>query len=252
MGLFSELFRKKQKVNSSYGSFVRESNNHASNQTPLWLSIPSAENREKDKTKTTDYSNVHIFFKNGEIQDVVPDVNNYYLATHYNINGTVYDVTNISSVNEIPLPSSKAVVSMSLGTPVYRLEYLLRIRAGFAREEGNNELAYALMDKGTKMLKYSNLSWQRHDYLREYYWLLDDNRIEDAQSFFNEIEEDLTAPYSEKEYIKEVQHYNYALLKRNFPTEIPKSFSAYMRNYNAKNDKFKLCQNLAQQIGINL
>lgn len=221
------------------------------NRTPLWQCVPSNENREKDKLVTSDYSNVCIIFKNGEIQDVIPDVNNYYLATHYIINGIDYDISDIDSVNSIPLPQTKSPVARSsLGTPVYRLEYLLRIHAGFAKEKDNKELAYALMHKGTLMLKYSNLEWQRQDYLREYYWLLDDDKIEEAQSFFQSIESDLPFPYSEKEHTKEIQHYNYAVLKRHFPEDMPKSFSAYMRNYNKKDAKYEKFIELAKSIDI--
>ena len=87
------------------------------NRTPLWQCVPSNENREKDKIVTSDYSNVCIIFKNGEIQDVIPDVNNYYLATHYIINGIDYDISDIDSVNSIPLPQTKSPVARSsLGT----------------------------------------------------------------------------------------------------------------------------------------
>lgn len=220
---------------------------------PLWQSIPSEENREIDQNNGIDYKKVRIIFNDGNIQDVTPDVNNYYLAEIYCINGEDYNITNIESINKIPLPSKKSDPSSgSVGTPVYRLEYLLRIRAGMAKDEGNKELAYALMDKGTKLLKYSRLDWMRHDYLREYYWLLDDDRIEDAKKFFTEIEPDLPEPYSDKERIKEIQHYNYAMLKRNFPQEMPKSFSAYMRNYNKKDAKYNKFVKLAESINIKI
>lgn len=218
---------------------------------PLWQSVQSEENREKDIKNGIDYCNVKIYFEDGTINNVIPDVNNYYKATLYNIDGVDYDITDISSVRKIPLPPHKNQ-SYSSGTPIYRLEYLLRIHAGFAKDNGNTELAYALMHKGTELLKFSNIEWQRHDYLREYFWLLDDDRIEEAQKFFGEISEDLPEPYSPKEYTKEIQHYKYALLKRNFKNEMPKSFSAYMRNYNKKDEKFQKFVKLAESIGIDL
>ena len=220
---------------------------------PLWKSIPSDENREIDKRNNVDYKKVRIIFDDGNIQDVVPDVNNYYCAEIYCINGIDYNITDIDSINSIPVPDANSKpLSSSLGTPVYRLEYLLRVHAGMAKDEGNKNLAYALMHKGTQLLKYSNLDWKRQDYLREYYWLLDDGRIEDARSFFSSIESDLPAPYSEKESIKEIQHYNYAMLKRFFPEKVPKSFSAYMRNYNKKDSKYNDYVKLAQSINITI
>lgn len=221
--------------------------------TPLWRSIPSEENRQKDKDNSVNYNNVQIVFKHGEIQDVIPDVNNYYLATRYNIDGIVCDITDIVDIERIHVPNCKFPASSdAIGTPVYRLEYLLRLHAGFERKKGNDDLAYALMHKGTELLKYSPLLWQRHDYLREYYWLLDDERIDDAISFFNNIKNDLPEPYSEKEHIKEIQHYNYAVLKKHFPKDMPKSFSAYMRNYNKGDEKFQKYKELANTIGFNL
>lgn len=221
--------------------------------TPLWRSIPSEENRQKDRDNSINYNNVQIVFKYGEIRDVIPDVNKYYSVTHYNIDGIVYDITDIENIKRIPIPNCKFPASSdAIGTPVYRLEYLLRLHAGFERKKGNYDLAYALIHKGTELLKYSPLLWHRHDYLREYYWLLDDGRIDDAISFFDNIKNDLPEPYSEKEHIKEVQHYNYAVLKKHFPKDMPKSFSAYMRNYNKGDENFKKYKELANTIGLNL
>lgn len=249
MGLFSAFISKFKKEPSVPN--VPEDVTEDSPEQPLWCSIPSDENREKDKAHTTDYSNVVIYIKNGEIFDVVPDVNNYYLATHYNIDGILYDISDVSSVNKIPVPSANPSADrVFFGTPVYALGYLLRLHAGLERKSGNKELSYALMDKGTKLLKSSGIIWQRHDYLREYYWLLDDDRIEDALAFFKNIEHELPSPYSDKEYTKEIQHYNYAILKRNFPDELPKSFSAYMRNFNKKEAKYEKYKELAKTLNI--
>lgn len=261
MKLFNKIFSSFNKTSSINHEeiFIEENEEEPEKEyeenvaTPLWQSIPSDENREKDKLNTTDYSNVVIYFKHGDIYDVVPDVNNYYLATHYNIDGTDYDISDVSSVNSIPLPTKEAPANeSSISSPTYRLEYLLRIHAGFAKDDGNSALAYALMDKGTKMLRFSTISYLRHDYLREYYWLLDDDRIEEAQAFFKTIKANLPKPYSDKEYTKEIQHYNYAILKRNFPKDLPKSFSAYMRNYNKRDAKFQKYEELARSINITL
>ena len=68
--------------------------------------------------------------------------------------------------------------------------------------------------------------------------------------FFKNIEHELPSPYSDKEYTKEIQHYNYAILKRNFPDELPKSFSAYMRNFNKKEVKYEKYKELAETLNI--
>lgn len=216
--------------------------NLTENTTHLWESVPSEENRRKDLLNGIDYKTVKIIFKSGEIIDVRPDVNNYYLASIYNINGIDYNITNINDVNSIPIPSTR-VTHPGLGTPTYRLEYLLRLHAGMERDKGNIDLAYALMDKGTKMLPFSPFDWQRQDYLREYYWLLDDNKIEEAESFKQSLSLSLPDFYSKKEKVKEIQHLNYAILKRKFPMDLPKSFSAYMRNYNKQDEK---CQHFIE------
>lgn len=254
MGFFDKIFGKNSNKSSQQTShlqpLIEDTNDPEA--PPLWRSIPSEENREKDLLKGINYNSVRIVFENGEIVNVIPDVNNYYKASIYNINNQDFDITKIEDVNNIPLPKHKFSSTNSLGTPVYRLEYLLRLRAGTERDKGNIGLAYALMNKGTEMLKYSSLEWQRHDYLREYYWLLDDDRIEEAEQFFKRIAPDLPAPFSEKEHIREVQHYNYAVLKKHFPNELPKSFSAYMRNYNKQDSKYDRFIDLGKQLNIDI
>lgn len=259
MGLLDKLFKREQKKDTASKNDFYFNSDLPLNQNPteeyicpLWKSIPSDENRQKDKDNQIDYATVLIYFSNGEIIDVIPDVNNYYLASKYVIDGEIYDISNIESVNKIPLPTSKAVFSGSLGTPVYRLEYLLRLHAGFERDNGNIDLSYALIHKGTEMLPYSSLEWKRHDYLREYFWLLDDDRIEDADLFFNNIKHELPAPYSDKEHTKEIQHRNYAILKRSFNSQVPKSFSAYMRIYNKQDEKYSKLVALADSINLKL
>ena len=225
--------------------------NITENTTPLWKSVPSEENRRKDLLNGIDYKTVRIVFKDREIIDVSPDVNNYYLASIYNIEGTDYNITNISDVNNIPVPSVRDI-HPGLGTPTYRLEYLLRLHAGMERDNGNIVLAYALMDKGTKMLPFSPFDWQRQDYLREYYWLLDDDRLEDAENFKQYILPLLPDFYSKNEKIKEIQHRNYAILKREFPNDLPKSFSAYMRNYNKQDEKYRRFIELGKVLNIDI
>lgn len=267
MGLLNKVFLKKsinkENVDSGEKELVQKecgneqvdySNNFSSEPDdilPLWRSVPSDENRRKDMLNISDYSEVKIFFENGHIINVVPDVNNYYLATIYNIDGKDYDITSITSIMDIPLPTEKDK-SFCGGTPVYNLEYLLRIHAGFAKDEGNDELAYALIHKGTEMMRFSNVDWKRHDYLREYFWLLDDDRIEEAMVFLQGISPFLPEPYSTKEYIKEIQHYNFAQLKRHYKSEMPKSFSAYMRAYNKKDEKFERYAELAKTLNIDI
>lgn len=102
------------------------------------------------------------------------------------------------------------------------------------------------------MLPYSPFDWQRHDYLREYYWLLDDNRIEDAENLKREMSYLPPKPYSKKEHIKEIQHYNYAILKRHFPKDLPKSFSAYMKNYNKQDEKYQKFVQLGKELNIDV
>ena len=221
--------------------------------TPLWQSMPSDENRNIDKLNNINYKDVIIYFDNGNIINVIPDVNNYYKVTTYNINGKNYDITNIDSVNSIPVPETKnTLYSDSIGTPVYRLEYLLRLHAGFEKDEGNIDLAYALMHKGTELLRFSNVEYQRKDYLREYYWLLDDDKIEEAQKLITDLGSYLPEEMYEKERIKEIQHLNYALLKRHYGSLIPKSFSAYMRIYNKQDAKFIKLKELGKNIGIDI
>lgn len=218
---------------------------------PRWQRVPTTEGHEEDVARGIVMEKVCLYFKNGILFDVVPDVYGYPAARVYNIDGKEYDILSIEDVNNIPIPHYTDEDSI-FGSPTYNLEYQLRICATDERKKGNNELAYTLLKKGTEMMFHSKIAYLRHDFLRLYYWLLEDGKIDEAKSFFASISNKLPQPYSEKEYTKEVQHLNYALLKDAFAKEMPKSFSGYMRNYNAKNDKFIQYQKLAKEINIEL
>lgn len=151
--------------------------NYKSN-SPKWFSIRDESEMEIERN-TIDLKNVTIYFKNGIITDVKPDVYDYYKAQFYNINGIIYDTYSIESVQSIPqLDFSNR---KSFGTPVYFLEYLLRMRASQERKAHNNDLAYALLIKSTQLMKTTGTFYSSKYFLRLANWLYEDGKYEQAK-----------------------------------------------------------------------
>ncbi len=123
-----------------------------------------------------DLTTVTIFFHNGIICRIVPDVQSYYSARYYVIEGNFYDTYSLEDVKSIPIP----VFNESYGTPVYNLEYLLKMRASEEREKENYELSYALMYKAIEGMKASRIMYGKKEYVQFIMWLYKDGRIEEA------------------------------------------------------------------------
>lgn len=149
-----------------------------------WSSIRDEKEIEIERD-TIDLKNVMIYFKDGIINDVVPDVYDYYKAQYFNINGTVYDTYSVESVQSIPkFDFSNRKI---LGTPVYYLEYLLRMRASQERKIHNNVLAYALLRKSTQLMENTGTLYNSKDFLRLANWLYQDGKYEQAKTIEKEL-----------------------------------------------------------------
>ena len=148
------------------------------NDTHKWLSIRDANAMEIEK-RTLDLKNITIYFDNGVISDVIPDVYSYYEAEYYNINGAIYDSYSIESISSIPIPDYSKVKPTD--TPVYSLDYLLIVRASQERRKKNNELAYALLEKSLELMEHSQTIHNKNQILRIVNWLYEDGRLEEAK-----------------------------------------------------------------------
>ena len=145
-----------------------------SNTIPYWKQLRNGKRMEFERNNI-DLTTVTIFFHNGIICRIVPDVQSYYSARYYVIEGNFYDTYSLEDVKSIPIP----VFNESYGTPVYNLEYLLKMRASEEREKENYELSYDLMYK-TIECKASRIMYGKKEYLQFIMWLYKDGRIEEA------------------------------------------------------------------------
>ena len=146
-----------------------------SNTIPYWKQLRNGKRMEFERNNI-DLTTVTIFFHNGIICRIVPDVQSYYSARYYVIEGNFYDTYSLEDVKSIPIP----VFNESYGTPVYNLEYLLKMRASEEREKENYELSYALMYKAIEGMKASRIMYGKKEYVQFIMWLYKDGRIEEA------------------------------------------------------------------------
>lgn len=146
-----------------------------SNTIPYWKQLCNSKRMEFERNNI-DLTTVTIFFHNGIICRIVPDVQSYYSARYYVIEGNFYDTYSLEDVKSIPIP----VFNESYGTPVYNLEYLLKMRASEEREKENYELSYALMYKAIEGMKASRIMYGKKEYMQFIMWLYKDGRIEEA------------------------------------------------------------------------
>lgn len=163
----------KNNSDSRANHFTPSSINHP----PKWSSIRDANAMEIEQN-TLDLKNVIIYFNNGVISNVVPDVYSYYEAQYYNICGIIYDSYSSESIKSIPIPDYSKV--KSTGTPVYSLEYILNMRASQERKRKNNELAYILLEKSLELMQYSQTMYSKSQILRIVNWLYEDGKFEEA------------------------------------------------------------------------
>ena len=145
------------------------------NTIPYWNQLRNGKRMEFERNNI-DLTTVTIFFHNGIICRIVPDVQSYFSARYYVIEGNFYDTYSLEDVKSIPIP----VFNESYGTPVYNLEYLLKMRASEEREKENYELSYALMYKAIEGMKASRIKYGKKEYMRFIMWLYKDGRIEEA------------------------------------------------------------------------
>lgn len=156
------------------------------NETPYWKQIRNGARMEFEMNNL-DLTNVTLFFNNGILCRVMPDVQSYYSARYYVIDGSFFDTYSLSDVEAIPIPS----FNESYGTPVYNLEYLLKMRASQERNKKNYDLSYALMYKSIDGMKASKLNYGKKEYMRFIMWLYKDDRINEAVTLENRLRREI-------------------------------------------------------------
>lgn len=175
------------------------------NETPYWKQIRNGARMEFEMNNL-DLTNVTLFFNNGILCRVMPDVQSYYSARYYVIDGSFFDTYSLSDVEAIPIPS----FNESYGTPVYNLEYLLKIRASQERDKKNYDLSYALMYKSIDGMKASKLNYGKKEYMRFIMWLYKDGRINEAVTLENRLRREIPEVFDINLY-----HRNYFISKLN-------------------------------------
>ena len=175
------------------------------NETPYWKQIRNGARMEFEMNNL-DLTNVTLFFNNGILCRVMPDVQSYYSARYYVIDGSFFDTYSLSDVEAIPIPS----FNESYGTPVYNLEYLLKMRASQERDKKNYDLSYALMYKSIDGMKASKLNYGKKEYMRFIMWLYKDDRINEAVTLENRLRREIPEVFDINLY-----HKNYFISKLN-------------------------------------
>lgn len=186
MGILNKLFT----LMKSIDAITYKSNN----KTAKWSGIRQSEAMELEE-KNVDLKKVTIYYKNGTIVNVIPDVYSYYKAQYYVIDGVKYDSYNIDSIKKIPVPN---YCSSCDGTPVYNLEYIIKMRAGQERREGHNDLAYALFSKSLEIMKVSNVLYNKKDFMPIINWLYEDGNFDEADKLLEKIRKDNPSVFDDK------------------------------------------------------
>ena len=144
------------------------------------------------ESRDVDLKNVTIYFTNGVITNVIPDVYNYYYAQYYIIDEKKYDSYSIESIKSIPCPDFDKRKKLSCyGTPVYYLEYILNMRASQERKKGNTALAYTLLEKSLEFMRILGAFYTKENYLRMVNWLYEDGFRNKAESLETQLESEL-------------------------------------------------------------
>ena len=169
-------------VESDEGFQLQLKNYNQNNSMPYWKQTRNTARMQFEESNL-DLTDVTIFFHNGIICRIVPDVQSYYSARYYIINGAFFDTYSLEAVKSIPIPS----FNENYGTPVYNLEYLLKMRASQERDNKNYELSYALMYKAIEGMNASKLSYTQKDYMQFIMWLYKDGKIDEAIMLENRL-----------------------------------------------------------------
>lgn len=143
--------------------------------------------------------NLKAIYQNGYLYKTVPALNDYYEerdkfyhARFIISDGIEYDLEDITSINNIAVPTFKRQIltdtpgKYSLGVTGY-FDYALRMKASDLRNSNKNELSIAVLTKACEIMRHSIIQWTRKDYIRLVNWLYEDGRFNEADQFEEKI-----------------------------------------------------------------
>lgn len=180
-------------------------------------------------------NNITAYFKNGKIYKVKPytEIPLNYVAGYANkaryiiSDGKKFDLTNVKSVNSIPIP--KYDTESKIGV-TGMLEYILKMHP----ETDDINLDTAIMDKALSMMNYSYFDYSIDVYLQLPRMLYERGLFELGDEKLSKI---LTSAKCAHEFdaVKLKNYRDYHYKRHTDPNSVPKSFSAYMRKLNKQN-----------------
>lgn len=139
-----------------------------------------------------------VCFYNGRISFIFPkpagtlydnrDI--IYDAERISVDGEVHDLTSISSIESIPVPTFDDSISVhdDLGV-TGSLEYVLRMHASRLWKIEKYDLALACIEKTTEIMFESPIGWCENDFYRVVQWYEEIGRFSKALEWQHKIEE---------------------------------------------------------------
>lgn len=124
-----------------------------------------------------------IYFKNGKMYKVCPnDEEGWYDARYLVSDGIKYDLENVNDIRRIPIPKFNQYDSMMEGYGVTgSLDYVVRMKAGNARQKGLIKESDELYKKAIALMQASGIYYDIKPYLYFAKDLLRDGRFEESE-----------------------------------------------------------------------
>lgn len=190
-------------------------------------------------------NSITAYFKNGKIYKVKPytKIPLNYVAGYANkarfivSDGKKYDLSNIESVNSIPIPKYNSESKIGV---TGMLEYILKMHP----YTDDLNLNIAIMDKAISMMDYSVYSYSIDTYLQFPRMLYEKGLFELGDEKLSKILYSAKYAY-EFDALKLKNYRDYHYKRHKDPNSVPKSFSAYMRKLNKQNCAKKQTQCIA-------
>jgi len=211
-----------------------------------------------------------VYFANGKLQKVSPDLSNgYYDARYLFSDRVLYDLEKLKDIKNIRITTFKTSF-ISVGSPIANLDYFLRMKSG-AFYHRDKDFCSACLWKATEMM-FANEGggWGESDFYRLVQWHIELGMFQEAEKAEKYIYKRLKkyGYYSQvvnniknnPEYIKQQELFNrknldrkeYYSLYYNIPEVAPKSFGAYRRMKNSKTANYLKIKKVATTHGISI
>ena len=130
-----------------------------------------------------------LTFKNGILQKIVGDNDNWYDPDFIISDGVKYDMSDQNSIISMAIPTFAIVDPVAEYGATGMLDYVLRMKAGYCFERQEKEICSKLLWKSTElMLANKHCAWRQSDYERLITWhkqLGMDEEAEKARLYLN-------------------------------------------------------------------